>query len=273
MDQDHSITHSYQTYTDDLGRQVRIPLEPQRIISLCPSQTATLFHFGLGSRIAGRTRFCIHPKPEIEQAVRIGGTKQVNYERIKEIQPDLIIAEKEENTLEMVEELSKEYPVYVTDVRGLPSALKMMRDLGQITGKPESGQLLADTVESRLKTVAPLTSAPSCAYLIWRKPWMAAGSDTFINAMLQQCGLRNIALDWEGRYPEFDLERLADTAPEIVLLSSEPFPFAEKHIQEIASVLPQAKVRLVDGEMFSWYGSHLLHVPDYLAQLLSEITH
>lgn len=238
---------------------------------MCPSQTATLYHFGLGQRIAGRTHFCIHPQPEVEQAVRIGGTKQVKFDRIHELKPDLIVAEKEENTPEMVEELARDYPVYVTDVRDLPSALKMMRDLGQITGLADAGVELAQKVESGLQTVTRLPKPLSCAYLIWRKPWMAAGSDTFIHTMLQQCGLHNVASEWQGRYPEFDLQALSQAAPDIVLLSSEPFPFAEKHLREIATVLPDAKLRLVDGEMFSWYGSHLLEAPSYLNALIEDL--
>jgi ABC-type Fe3+-hydroxamate transport system substrate-binding protein len=171
----------------------------------------------------------------------------------------------------MVEELSREYPVYVTDVRDLPSALKMIRDLGTITGNHKLGLQLTVNIENELKTVVPLHPARRCAYLIWRKPWMAVGADTFINSMLEQCGLINIAADWSGRYPEFDLKALVDANPEIVLLSSEPFPFEEKHLLEISEALPLAKVILVDGEMFSWYGSHLLKAPPYLNDLLNRL--
>lgn len=259
------------TCTDHLGRELRLPVQPQRIISLCPSQTATLFHLGLGARIVGRTNFCLHPQPEIDGITRVGGTKKLRFEAVAALEPDLIIAEKEENTPEMVAALAANYPVYVTEVQHLSAALRMIRDLGEITGKLAEGQALAKAVAASLAGLKPLQPGCKCAYLIWRKPWMAAGQDTFIEAMLQLCGLQNIALQWEGRYPEFDLTALVQAKPDVILLSSEPFPFATSHCEEIQAALPQAKVKLVDGEMFSWYGSHLLQSAKYLQDLLSNL--
>ncbi|MEM1000442.1 MAG: helical backbone metal receptor [Bacteroidota bacterium] len=259
-----------ETFTDHLGRRVRVPSPPQRIISLCPSQTATLFALGLGGKVVGRTRFCIHPQPEITTVERVGGTKAIKYERISRLAPDLIIGEKEENTPEMVAQLEREYPVYITDVRDLGSAEQMVRDLGRITGQPAAGAALAEAIQDGMASIRPLAPRPHCVYLIWRKPWMAAGADTFIDAVLQHCGFDNLARAWEGRYPEFRLDDLRQWAPRTVFLSSEPFPFAQKHREEIRAVLPEAEVRLVDGEMFSWYGSHMQAAPDYLNALLEN---
>lgn len=259
-----------QTLQDHLGRTLTAPVHPQRIVSLCPSQTSTLFYLGLDSRIVGRTNFCIHPEPQIAKVKKIGGTKKIRFQDLDNLEPDLIIAEKEENTPEMVASLAEKYPVYVTDVRDMSSSLQMIRDLGHITGKSEAGEQLAADVQQAFSGLLPLARPQRCAYLIWRKPWMAAGNDTFIHAMLTACGFENVAADWPGRYPEFSLDDLVATAPDCILLSSEPFPFAQAHLTEIAAILPKAKIRLVDGEMFSWYGNHMLKAPTYFQALLGE---
>lgn len=255
------------SFTDHLGRLVRIPKVPQRIVSLCPSQTRTLFDLGLEKRMVGRTYFCIHPAEKVAEVLRVGGTKQVKMERIREVQPDLIIAEKEENTREMVEALEQEYPVYVTDVHDRSSALQMVRDLGLITGMAEQGNALAGQIDEALGNITPLTPGQSCLYFIWRKPWMVAGKGTFIDAMLDLCGLENAI--GQARYPSLETADLQALDPDRILLSSEPYPFAEKHIQELQAYFPNAAFTLVDGEMFSWYGSQLLEAPAYLKQLLA----
>lgn len=254
---------------DHLGRPLQVVPEPQRIISLCPSQTATLYDLGLGDRVVGLTHFCIHPQKEVDKAVKVGGTKQLKMERVHELKPDLIIAEKEENTKEMVEALDSDYPVYVTEVRDLKSSLKMIRDLGDITGQLEAGNALASEVEVAFKQVLPLTPELKCLYFIWRKPWMVAGQGTFIDSVLKLSGLSNM-VDGD-RYPELSLDEIAKIAPDVVLLSSEPFPFAEKHILELSEVLPNTSFYLVDGEMFSWYGSRMRLAPAYLNNFLPKL--
>ncbi len=253
---------------DHLGRKVELPTQPQRIISLCPSQTATLYDLGLGDRVVGLTHFCIHPAEQVGKAVKVGGTKQLKMERIDALQPDLIIAEKEENTKEMVEALEADYPVYVTDVHDIESCLKMIRDLGEITGTQARGLELAAEVEAALNQVQALAPTQRCLYFIWRKPWMVAGRGTFIQAVLNLCGLENVIET--DRYPELLPEEIVHLNPEVVLLSSEPYPFAERHIAELRALLPETKFLLVDGEMFSWYGSRMRLAPQYLNTLVEK---
>ncbi|MCB9232591.1 MAG: ABC transporter substrate-binding protein [Bacteroidia bacterium] len=259
------------TFTDDLGRQVEIEFPPRRIISLCPSQTETLIRLPLPGQVVGRTRFCIHPRPEVESVPRVGGTKEIKFDLIRELQPDLIIGEKEENTREMILELEKEFPVFLTDVVDIPSALRMIRTLGRICGAETGVNQVADEIEREFARLKPLQNPLRTSYFIWREPWMVAGNHTFIQSVLETCGFENVCLSLEGRYPEISLNQLQELDPQLILLSSEPYPFREKHLQELQNLLPQAKIQLVDGEMFSWYGIRMLQMPPYLNQLLDRL--
>jgi iron complex transport system substrate-binding protein len=261
---------TFLSYTDQIGRTVALPAQPQRIISLCPSLTETLLHFGLGERIVGRTHFCIHPAETVAAIPAVGGTKNLKEDRVLALQPDLVICEKEENTREMVAWLESRFPTYVTDVRDIPGALDMVRRLGTITGCPAEGEALATQVEAAFAGLPSFAGAPSVLYFIWRKPWMVAGQDTYIDALLQRLGLRNLAASFEGRYPALELEQLAGLSPDYVWLSSEPFPFKKQHIAELRGIFPGAEIRLVDGEMFSWYGSRMLAVPGYVGEQLCQ---
>ena len=254
---------TYRRLHDHLDRPIDVPHQPQRIISLCPSLTETLFALGLGARIVGRTRFCIHPKPQIREITRLGGTKQLHYERLHQLKPDLIIAEKEENTPEMVETLARDYPVYVIDVQTIDDAMAMILDLGTLTDT----RLEAEAMQQQIRAAwAQLPTLPGrrVAYLIWQDPLMGVGRDTYIQSVLARLGLRNVLLDLEGRYPQLDPSTLRVLSPEWVLLSSEPYPFREKHLADFRALLPTAEVQLVDGEMFSWYGARMLAAASYL---------
>ncbi|WP_346320687.1 helical backbone metal receptor [Chitinophaga sp. YIM B06452] len=255
-------------YTDQTGRRVDIPSPPQRIVSLVPSQTELLYD--LGADVAGITKFCIHPEEWFRSKTRVGGTKQVKPEVIASLRPDLVIANKEENEKEQVESLAKDYPVWVSDIHTLSDALDMITSLGDILAKRHAAQQLAQHIRERFDLLQPLPVAIPTAYFIWRDPWMVAGGDTFIHQMLHTCGLRNVFEDIP-RYPSLSLPQLAASGCRLVLLSSEPYPFKEKHIEEIKAYLPDAEVRLVDGEMFSWYGSRLLHAPGYFNELLHSL--
>ncbi|MFN8397273.1 MAG: helical backbone metal receptor [Bacteroidia bacterium] len=257
-------------FVDHLGREVPLSHPPQRVISLCPSQTETLVDMGLGARLVGRTRFCIHPKAPLSKVQRIGGTKEVDFDRIRGLRPDLIIGEKEENTPEMIAELEGICPVYVTDVRDIDSALRMILDLGEIVDLPAAARAIATQVTASLEGIQPLPRPVSCLYMIWKNPWMAAGTDTFINSVLKKCGFDNLALAESGRYRVLDEEIFQQKKPEIVLLSSEPFPFKSTHIADLQKILPDSRIVLVDGEMFSWYGSHLVGVENYINLLLYD---
>lgn len=253
---------------DQLGRKIflneKIPL---RIVSLVPSQTELLFDLGLDKEIIGITKFCIHPKEKVGQKTKIGGTKKLDIEKIKSLQPTLLIANKEENTKEQIEELEKYFPVWVSDVKDLNSALDMICSIGKLTGKEKEANRLNAEISQKFSVLsATLPEKFPAAYFIWKKPMMVAGAGTYINDMLQRCGFKNCFENIHGHYPEISEAQLQQTNPEFILLSSEPFPFKEKHIPDFQKICPQAKILLVDGELFSWYGSRMLKAADYFRE-------
>jgi ABC-type Fe3+-hydroxamate transport system substrate-binding protein len=258
-------------FTDQLHRKIEIPISPKRIISLVPSQSELLWDLGLSNEIAGITKFCIHPDEMFRGKPRIGGTKQVDLEKIKAINPDLIIANKEENEQEQVEELMKHYPVWISDIKTLDDALHMINSVGEITGRKEKAVQISTEIRSRFRQQPAASSHLRTAYIIWKNPYMAAGSDTFIDHLLDRCGFQNVFTKTTSRYPEITLEELAALKPALILLSSEPYPFKEKHIEEFRNTCPDAKVMLADGEMFSWYGSRLLKAPGYFKGLMAQL--
>ena len=200
----------------------------------------------------------------------IGGTKNIHLSQIKALAPDLVIANKEENVKEQVEELAEDLPVWVTDVNNLEEALGMIGDIGLLTHTNEKAKQLVNDIERSFAQIEPLTPAINTAYLIWRDPLMTVGGDTFIHDMLLRCGFHNI-FDQQTRYPAISVEDLRRLNCELLLLSSEPYPFNEKHIQELQDWLPYTKIMLADGEMFSWYGSRLLQSPGYFERLIADI--
>jgi ABC-type Fe3+-hydroxamate transport system substrate-binding protein len=252
---------------DQIGRTVSVPFPPQRIISLVPSQTELLHDLGLGDRVVGITKFCVHPEEWFRTKTRVGGTKDVKLDVVRSLRPDLIIANREENVKEQIVEMAQEFPVWVSDVNDLPSALEMIGFISEITGTVEKGEELLRTIAQQFESITP-EKERTAVYLIWKGPYMAAGQDTFIHDMMQRCGLRNLIS--EPRYPELAEAQLKALNPELVMLSSEPFPFKEKHLEELRQLLPNAKVLLVDGELFSWYGSRLLHSPEYFKALMAD---
>jgi len=252
-------------YLDQMNRAVEIPSAPQRIISLVPSQTELLFDLGLDDEIVGITKFCIHPEDKVKSKAKIGGTKQLNIDLIKKLKPDLVIGNKEENEQDQIEELMRHFPVWMSDISNLEYALDMIGKVGEITGKIDGATTLASTIKQQFINITITQSSLKAAYFIWRKPYMIAGKGTFIDDMLKKCGLTN-AFD-AGRYPEVTAEQLIQTKPDLIFLSSEPYPFKEKHIAEFKTICPKATVKVVDGEMFSWYGSRLLQAPGYFEEL------
>lgn len=250
-----------------MNRAVELPYAPERIISLVPSQTELLFDFGLDKQITGITKFCTHPKDRVKHKVNVGGTKQLNINLIKELKPDLIIGNKEENERIQIEELMLNFPVWMSDVNDLPGALDMIKRVGEVTGKDSEANAISDEILQQFDNLTIQQFNRTVAYLIWRKPYMVAGKGTFIDDMLHKCGLIN-AFSAE-RYPEVSAEELIAAKPDLVLLSSEPYPFKDKHIKEFESLLPHTQVKLVDGEMFSWYGSRLLQAPRYFKKLMA----
>ena len=247
------------------------PSHPKKIISLVPSITELLFDLNLSNRVVGITKFCVHPAQWFQTKEKIGGTKNVNFEKIRLIKPDLIIASKEENIQEQVEVLAKEFPVYLTDVTSYETGLKMINDIGAITSRVREATALITTIQLEFDSLLKLTQPINAIYLIWKEPYMTVGGDTFIHNLLHKVGLQNIFSN-QSRYPQITLEELPNLNPHLILLSSEPYPFKEKHVEEIQQFLPTAKVLLVDGEMFSWYGSRMQFMPAYFNKLLAGIT-
>lgn len=261
---------------DQTGYTVRFNYPPKRIISLVPSQTELLMDLGLEEEIAGITKFCIHPEKVFRSKPRVGGTKTINMSRIKALDPDLIIANKEENEKEQILELRKHYPVWTSEIYDLEGSIDMILRIGEITAAREKSiKIVSQITEefNKLETYCTALKPLRTVYLIWRKPWMAAGKQTFINHLLKLCNYQNILLDYDSRYPSFQLEELENLNPELFILSSEPYPFKEKHLAEISEVYPHAKVLLADGELFSWYGSRLLKAPEYLQHLRKIADH
>jgi ABC-type Fe3+-hydroxamate transport system substrate-binding protein len=242
---------------------------PKRIISLVPSITELLNHLGLEEETVGITKFCVHPEEWFRSKTRIGGTKTIDITKVKELKPDLIIASKEENIKEQVEALAKDFPVWLTDVNNLEDALEMIRNAGKLTGRlPEAEKLLKE-INEKFLAIQPLAAKNEklrTTYLIWKDPYMAAGLNTYINSMLRFAGFIN-AFAHLTRYPEVTIEPIKASECQLLLLSSEPYPFKQTHIDELQLQLPEVKILLVDGEMFSWYGSHLLEVPGYFESL------
>ena len=257
------------TVTDQLGRRVAVPFPPRRIVSLVPSQTELLFDLGLGAQVVGVTKFCLYPAEARTRATVIGGTKNFDFEKIAALKPDLIIGNKEENYQPGIEELAAKYPVWLSDISNLPEALDMVRRVGFIVGAKEKATALAADLEASFASLAasgPDKAPVSAAYFIWRKPYMVAATGTFIDDMLHRAGFTN-AFAGLSRYPEISAEQLAAAAPQRIFLSSEPYPFAAKHVAEFQALCPAAKIEIVDGELFSWYGSRLRHSAAYFSQL------
>jgi ABC-type Fe3+-hydroxamate transport system substrate-binding protein len=257
-----------QHFLDQMGRPVIIPAVPQRIISLVPSQTELLFDLGLAEQVVGVTKFCVHPAGA-QKKPSVGGTKQFRFEQIEQLRPDLILGNKEENYEEGINQLAEKYPVWMSDIKTLAHALEMINQVGQLTGRTAAAQALAQEIEQQFKAL-PVGRPWRVAYFIWQKPYMVAGQDTFIQAILEKCGWVNVLAHLPGRYPEVTAEQIAQAEPDFLLLSSEPFPFAAKHQQQFAEMFQRPAV-LVNGEFFSWYGSRLRLAPSYFHQLQTTL--
>ncbi|MFY0654864.1 MAG: ABC transporter substrate-binding protein [Cyclobacteriaceae bacterium] len=254
-------------FIDQISRKVELPGTPRRIVSLVPSITELLYDLGLYVEIRGITKFCRHPFDKGGDVVIVGGTKSLNLGRIRQIYPDLIIASKEENQKEQIEELSKHFPVWVSDVVDLSGALGMIKSIGEVTDTGEKAVQMTEAIKKGWVAVKRRFDGKAL-YLIWNNPAMTIGNDTYIHAVLTYMGLENIANRY-SRYPILT-DEILNSNPDYVFLSSEPFPFKEKHLKHYQKLFPNAQIALVDGEMFSWYGSRMLIAPDYFKTFLSN---
>lgn len=255
---------------DQLGNNLIFTETPKRIVSLVPSQSELLWDLGLNSELVGITKFCVHPDIMFHNTTRVGGTKQLDLEKIRALKPDLIIGNKEENDKQQIEELSIEFKVWISEIYTFEDAFNMMRSLGKIVGRAEKAEELIRRSKLSVTKSKDIFEGRAAAYFIWNKPYLFAGKNTFIDYVLTHVGFINVLKD-KHRYPELSIEELKELKPKYCLLSTEPFPFDASHAQIIKSHLPETKVCSVDGEMFSWYGSRLIYLYDYLHQFKREI--
>lgn len=247
--------------TDFLNRKLQFDVIPQRIVSIVPSQTELLVDLGLERNILGVTKFCVHPQRLKSTKTIVGGTKQVHIDKIKTLQPDIIFCNKEENTPEMVEELSKIAPVHVSDIKTLDDNYKLIEDYATIFNKASKGNNILSQLKYKygiFKNSIKGKPKLKVAYLIWREPWMAAGQDTFIHHLLEVNNFENVFAK-QNRYPEIDIKNLPNL--DLLLLSSEPYPFKTKHLDDIP--IANENIKFVNGEYFSWYGSRMLYAFEY----------
>ncbi|MGQ3676951.1 ABC transporter substrate-binding protein [Tenacibaculum discolor] len=244
----------------------------KRIISLVPSQTELLIDLGLEENIVGVTKFCIHPKHLLKTKTIVGGTKNIKIDRIKNLQPDIILCNKEENTKEIVEACQQIAFTHVSDIFTLTDSLELISLYGSFFEKQVEAKKMINKLESKIidfKKFIENKKSRKVAYFIWRNPWMVAASNTFINHLLELNKFENVYANAK-RYPEVNIKDILKKKPELILLSSEPFPFKEKHITEIKEHTSNSTPILVDGEYFSWYGSRLLKAFDYFKELHSR---
>ena len=234
---------------------------PQRLVSLVPSTTESVCAFGAGDRLVGCTRYCTHPPAALAGLARIGGTKNPDRERVMSLQPDLVLANAEENRPEDLDWFAARVPVLVQTPRTVAEAVAALRELALAVG--DSGAALAAvdrTVAALAATnVTDASSSPRVYYAIWRKPWMTVGGDTFVHDVLRCCGATNVAADAEGRYPEMAPDAAVSRGVDVVLLASEPWEFDDAQLRELGAAATFGRARLVlcDGRDFSWHGTHM----------------
>ena len=252
-------------FIDHLKNKIELTQTPKRIISLVPSQSELLWDLGLRDELIGITKFCIHPNEMFKLKDRVGGTKTLNINKIRSLNPDLIIGNKEENEYAQIKELQNEFPVWMSDIYNLYDAYKMISDIGELVNKKNEATRLVSNIQKTFSVIKKYNK--TVLYLIWKNPYMAAGKATFIGDVLNQMGLINSLKNSDLRYPELTMDEIKNLNPDFIFLSSEPFPFKESHINELKQLVPNATVKLVDGELFSWYGSRLLKSVKYLNNL------
>ena len=253
-----------------MNNTIRLSAKPCRIVSLVPSQTELLHTLGLDVEVVGITKFCIYPDKWFQSKQRVGGTKSVDIEQVRSLKPDLIIGNKEENSLDDINCLKEIAPVWMSDIYTLNDSVEMINSIAEITGKKDIGNNLINEINLNFKELEEYIenikfSGNSVLYFIWNKPNMIAGKQTFVDDLLKKVGLIN-ATNLE-RYPV--AEEFVN--PDYVFLSSEPFPYKEKHISLYQQLYPNSKIILVNGEMFSWYGSRLKSAPKYFITLISRL--
>jgi len=253
---------------DQIDRTIELPESPDRILSLVPSITESLIDLGLKRRMVGRTRFCIHPADKVQSIPVIGGVMGLNQHEIDKISPDLILAAKEENAKNEIVDLSKRYPVWISDVHSLEGALDLIGSIGQMCGRQQQARDMKESIQdafSELSHIPP--GIIRAVYLVWNDPLYTINHSAFIHDMLTRCGIENVFADKKEAYPIISEKEIRDRKPDFIFLPTEPYHFRESHRRKFAESFPQAEIKRVDGEYFTWYGSHLIQAPSYFKQL------
>ncbi len=239
---------------------------PVRIVSLVPSLTELIFWLGAGDRVVGRTRFCTEPASEVDHLPAFGGTKNPDVAAIIQLQPDLVVANKEENRREDIEALEAAgLRVLLTDPNTVAEAIEMVLILGGVVGAKEKAEVLAMDIALALEAVAQKEPVP--VYVgVWHHPMMGLGGESYGHSLIEACGGRNV-LGARPRYPQTSMDELCSLAPRFILLPDEPFPFDEGHVKLYAEIAP---ARVVDGKMIWWYGPRMPAAIRQLSALLEE---
>lgn len=247
-----------------------------RIVSLCPSLTELVFELDAGESLVGRTKFCVRPKELVDRVEKVGGTKNPKIDRIVMLEPDLVLMNEEENRIEDAATLRAAGIACHTSLpRDVAGAAGVVRSIGSALGRAPRAEEIARDIEARTARVraSAVHSAPvPYAYLIWRRPYMTVSGDTYVSALLAEAGGENVFGARPVRYPEITPDELRDAAPRLVLLSSEPFPFTERNVDELvaASGLARERFRLVDGELLSWHGPRTGLGVEYAREVLTR---
>lgn len=255
---------------DQLGNIISVNYPPKLIVSTVPSITELLYDLGFDNEVVGVTNYCNFPKNWKKTKTIIGGTKRLNYDKIIALKPDLIIGSKEENIKPQVEKIAKEIPFFISNVESIESNNDFVLKLGKLLNTEKKAEQIVDKTTLLVENIRLNRGEhrKKVAYLIWRNPFMVAGDNTFINSVLNILGYENVFLDRKGRYPTVLINDIKEANVDEILLSSIPFPFNKLHQQELLMHLPNVKITFVDGEIFSYFGSHLSKSEEYLKGLL-----
>ena len=259
---------------DQIGREISLKKTPERIISLVPSQTELLCDLALESQIVGITQFCVQPYHLKSVKTIVGGTKKVDFEKIKALEPDFILCNKEENTYDFLPKLEAIAPTYFSNVTSIDDTVHLISDLGTILNRRTESTNLIEKIEFKLaqfKNFIQNKETKKVAYFIWANPWMVAADETYINEMLRLNKFENIYANL-SRYPKVEINRIRyEGDPEVIFLASEPYKFTDEHAIEIATYTNRSITVFADGQMFSWYGSRLLKAFDYFMELHKKL--
>jgi ABC-type Fe3+-hydroxamate transport system substrate-binding protein len=262
---------------DASGVDVTLPAPPRRLVSLIPSITETLFALGLGEAVAGCTIFCTEPRDGVAGKVKVGGEKNPKLELIRDLGADLVVANIEENVREHIETLRAwGIPVYVTYPRTVAAGIRLIAELGELTGTEEVGRRMARDLDDRLARLharrAGRHARARVFCPIWRRPYMTINGDTYIDDMLSTCGGENIFAGLGTRYPEITLDAVAAARPDVILLPDEPYRFRPAHLADFSDyreipAVRDGRIHFVDGKLLSWYGPRIGHALDVLPDL------